>query len=208
MENIRHSSSLKIISVTFCNNRDAAYRCQSPLSTSIVPLQVLSTGLGENRSCTLEWMNSSGKRLMLFAQSIFSTFRSSQHSISSVTVYTRLCMMYLEVYAHMIAHISTRCTYVCAYDDTSRLDFSEKISTSFDYTYSIWDAEWWWVSRLDFLMRTRLVFEICVSISTRFFYQISTRFLCVDLGIFSPRNLTNCPSYATLAKSTTSRHIL
>ena len=86
-----------------------------------MPLQVLSTGLGEVRSCTLEWMNSSGKRFMLFAQSIFSTLRSSQHSISSVTVYTRLCMMYLEVYVHMIAHVSTRCN-VCVGMHTSRLD--------------------------------------------------------------------------------------
>ena len=120
MENLRHSPSLNIISVTFCNNRDGAYHNPAALSTSIVPLQVLSTDLGGSRSCTLEWMNSSGKRLMLFAQSIFSTFRSSQHSMSSVTVYTRLCMMYLEVYVHMIAHISTR-RNVCVHMMT-RLD--------------------------------------------------------------------------------------
>jgi len=120
MENLRHSPSLKIISVTFCNNWDASYHNPAALSTSIVPLQVLSTDLGGSRSCTLEWMNSSGKRLMLFAQSIFSTFRSSQHSISSVTVYTHLCMMYLEVYVHMIAHISTR-RNVCVHMMT-RLD--------------------------------------------------------------------------------------
>ncbi len=34
----------------------------------------------------------------------------------------------------------------------------ERISTSFDYTYSIWDAEWWWVSRLDFAEKSRLEF--------------------------------------------------
>jgi len=37
---------------------------------------------------------------------------------------------------------------------------------------------------------------------------VSTRFLCVGIRIFSPRDLTNCPFHATLAKSTTSRHIL
>ena len=89
-------------------------------------LQILSTGLGDNRSVTLEWMNSSGKRLIAFAQLILSTFRSFQHSMSSVTVYTHLCMMYvyLEVYVHMIAHVSTRCN-VCVDMRTlwhSRLD--------------------------------------------------------------------------------------
>ena len=138
MENLRHSPSLKIISVTFCNNRDGAYHNPAALSTSIVPLQVLSTGLGISRSCTLEWMNSSGKRFMLFAQSIFSTLRSSQHSISSVTVYTRLCMMYLEVYVHMIAHVSTRCN-VCVGMHTSRLDdmMMSHVSTRFVCSYNI-----------------------------------------------------------------------
>jgi len=37
---------------------------------------------------------------------------------------------------------------MCAYDDTSRLDVSVYISTSFLCSYSIWDDEWWWVSRL------------------------------------------------------------
>ena len=43
--------------------------------------------------------------------------------MSSVTVYTHLCMMYvyLEVYVHMIACISTRCN-VCVGMHTSRLD--------------------------------------------------------------------------------------
>ena len=102
IENLRHSPSSEIISVIFCNIWARPYHNRESPSTSIVPLQVLSTSLGEVRSCTLEWMNSSGKRFMLFAQSIFSTLRSSQHSISSVTVYTRLCMMYLEVYTHII----------------------------------------------------------------------------------------------------------
>ena len=124
---------------------------------SYMPLQVLSTGLGEVRSCTLEWINSSGKRFMLFAQSIFSTLRSSQHSISSVTVYTRLCMMYLEVYVHMIALVSTRCN-VCVSMHTSRLDdmMMWHVSTRFRCSYNIWDNEWWWESRLDFMRISRL----------------------------------------------------
>jgi len=119
MENLRHSPSLKIISVTFCNNWDAAYHNPAALSTSIVPLQVLSTSLGEVRSCTLEWINSSGKRFMLFAQSIFSTLRSSQHSMSNVTVYTHLCMMYLEVYTHIIHESSAcvKCMSICTHLD-------------------------------------------------------------------------------------------
>ena len=123
MENLRHSPSLKIIFVTFCNNWDAAYHNQSSLSTSIVPLQILSTVLAVSNSCTLEWMYSSGKSPILFAQSILSTFRSSQHSISSVTVYTRLCiMMCISKCTSSIAHISMWCVCMCAYDDTSRLD--------------------------------------------------------------------------------------
>ena len=130
------------------------------------------------RSCTLEWMYSSGKRLMLFAQSIFSTLRSSQHSISSVTVYTRLCMM-MYVSRSVCTYDSTyldEMQCMCAYDDTSRLGFmrgSRLVSSSHN---SIWDDEWWWVSRLDFLMRSRLVLIRCVSISTRKNYQVSTRF--------------------------------
>ena len=56
--------------------------------------------------------------------------------MSSVTVYTRLCMMYLEVYVHMIACISSRCNvYVGMH--TSRLD--------------VYDVR---VSRLDFYAPT------------------------------------------------------
>ena len=119
IENLRHSPSSEIISVIFCNNSCRAYHIRWSLSTLIVPLQVLSTSLGEVRSCTLQWMNSSGKRLIFFAQSIFSTLRSSQHSISSVTVYTRLCMMYLEVYTHIIHESSAcvKCMSICTHLD-------------------------------------------------------------------------------------------
>jgi len=124
IENIRHSPSLKIISVIFCNNWGAPYQFASPLSTSIVPLQELYTASPAPRSFTLEWIYSSGKRFIAFAQSMLSTFKSSQHSISSVTVYVRLCMircvsrsvctydsMYLDEMQCICgyAHISTRC---------------------------------------------------------------------------------------------------
>ena len=41
--------------------------------------------------------------------------------MSSVTVYTRLCMMYLEVYTSSI-HESSACVNVCEHMHTSRLD--------------------------------------------------------------------------------------
>ena len=172
-----------------------------------MPLQILSTGLGKVRSCTLEWMNSSGKRLIAFAQLILSTFRSFQHSMSSVTVYTHLCMMYvyLEVYVHMIAHVSTRCN-VCVGMHTSRLDDMMMRVSRRDSHVLVWyrDDEWCWESRLDFM--------ICVCISTRFFENLWDSRLenlirprlekCVDSQIFMPVGLTNRPSYGTLAKST------
>ena len=124
MENLRHSPSLKIISVTFCNNRDGAYHNPAALSTSIVPLQVLSTDLGKVSSCTLEWINSSGKRLILLPQSILSTFKSSQQSMSSVTVYVRFRMMYVCISKciHLVYMNLEHLSSMCAYDDTSRLD--------------------------------------------------------------------------------------
>ena len=48
------------------------------------------------------------------------------------------------------------------------------------------------------LMRTRL----------GFFYQISTSFLCQDLGKFPPVGLTKSRSHAMLAKSTRPRRLL
>ena len=41
--------------------------------------------------------------------------------MSNVTVYTHLCMMYLEVYTHII-HESSAGVNVCEYMHTSRLD--------------------------------------------------------------------------------------
>ena len=168
---------------------------------SYVPLQVLSTGLGEVRSCTLQWMNSSGKRLMLFAQSIFSTLRSSQHSISSVTVYVRLYMMYVCISKciHLVYMNLEHLSSMCAYDDKARLDSCWQSRLVLVISNSMRVYEWWWESRLDFM---RIWY-----ISTRKNAEVSTRF-CQDFLIFLPVMLTNCPSYGTLAKPTTSRHIL
>ena len=59
--------------------------------------------------------------------------------MSSVTVYTRLCMMYLEVYVHMIACISSRCNvYVGMH--TSRLDdMMMRVSRLDSYSHTIYE---------------------------------------------------------------------
>ena len=75
--------------------------------------------------------------------------------------------------------------YVCIWWHVSTRSI-ERISTSFLCSYSIWDDEWWWVSRLDLMMRSRLDLWDCVSISTRKFYQISTRFYVWVWGFFRP----------------------
>ena len=164
-----------------------------------MPLQVLSTGLGEVRSCTLEWINSSGKRFILFAQSIFSTLRSFQHSISNVTVYTHLCMMYLEVYTSSIHESRTPVKYVCIWwYSSSRCMWY--VSTRFSILVWYSDDEWCWESRLDF-MRIE-------NISTRIFLAISTRKMC-GFPDFYARWLDKLPSscYAHLVHNTQTHSI-
>ena len=56
--------------------------------------------------------------------------------MSSVTVYTRLCMMYLEVYTHII-HESSACVNVCASMHTSRLDVMMMRVSRLDSVFSI-----------------------------------------------------------------------
>ncbi len=159
-------------------------------------------------------MYSSGKRLILFAQSMLSNFKSSQHSISSVTVYVRLYMM-------MCVSRSV-CTYDSTYLDvcqldvhmhTSRLDdmMMSHVSTRFSNLEQYERYESCWESRLDFMIlwyiSTRKLWEF-VRISTRKSYQISTRFYVRIFWKFLPVMLTNRPFHATLAKSTTTQHIL
>ena len=75
----------------------------------------------------------------------------------------------------------------------------------------IWDAEWWWVSRLDLMMKSRRE----ISNKSRWdlqdlwweLHMSRLDFLCQDLGKFPPVGLTNPRSHATLAKSTITQHI-
>ena len=132
-------------------------------------------------------MNSSGKRLIAFAQSILSTFRSFQHSMSSVTVYTHLCMMMcISKCIHLVYMNLVRVSSMWVYAHISTRWYDEILSTRFRCSYSIWDDEWWWESRLDFMMRTRLDFWELMRISTRKSYQNSTRFYVWIWGFFRP----------------------
>ena len=59
--------------------------------------------------------------------------------MSSVTVYTRLCMMYLEVYTSSI-HESSACVNVCEYMHTSRLDdMMMRVSRLDSYAHTIYE---------------------------------------------------------------------
>ena len=166
-QNFRHSPSLKIVGDIggefwkwrFDNWHTTPYEmCHLPNchNTSCV-------------SCThvLEWIYPS--RHTPSAQSIPNSCDISDRTYSN-----------LDVYVHMIACISTRCN-VCVDMRTCA-----GVSTRFVCSYSIWDDEWWWVSRLDLMMRSRLDLWDCVSISTRKFYQVSTRFYVWIWGFFRP----------------------
>ena len=157
-------------------------------------------------------MNSSGKRLIFFAQSMLSTFKSSQHSMSSVTVYTRLCMMYLEVYVHMIACISTRCNvYVGMH--TSRLDDMMMRVSRLDSVFSIdmRDDEWCWESRLDFMIWWYVSTRFSENLwESRLEFSIKSRLdFCVGFWIFSTRVLDKPPvsCYARLVHNTSAHSI-
>ena len=59
--------------------------------------------------------------------------------MSSVTVYTRLCMMYLEVYTSSI-HESSACVNVCEHMHISRLDvMSVRVSRLDSYAHAVYD---------------------------------------------------------------------
>ena len=90
LNNLRHSSSLKIISVIFCNISCLASLCQFD-KRHTTPYEMCHSPNCHHTSCSsrshvLEWMYSSGNKLIAFPQSMSWTFRSSQHSMSSVTV--------------------------------------------------------------------------------------------------------------------------
>ena len=141
-ENIRHSPSLHIISVTFCNIFCPVWKWRSD-KWHTTPYEMCHLPNCHNTSCgslppVLEW--SYGSRHNHVAQS------TSNPCVISFRTYSNL-----DVYVHMIAHISTRC-YVYVDMLTVSTRWYETISTRFICSYSIWDDEWWWESRLDFSM--------------------------------------------------------
>ena len=142
-ENIRHSPSLHIISVTFCNISCQAWKWQFD-NWHTTPYEMCHLPNCHNTSCgscasMLEWI-------------YVSRHTPSAQSIPSVSDISSRTYGNLDVYVHMIAHISTRCKYMCVcWHVSTRCDVH--ISTRFLCSYSIWDVEWWWESRLDFLVR-------------------------------------------------------
>ena len=138
-QNFRHSPSLKIID----NIWDAFWKWRFG-SWHTTPYEMCHLSNCHNTSCgscpsVLEWI-------------YLSRHTPSAQSIPSVSVMSVRTYFNLDVYVHMIAHISTRCKYMCVCWQVSTRWY-ETISTSFWCSYSIWDAEWWWESRLDFLVR-------------------------------------------------------
>ena len=90
-------------------------------------------------------------------------------------------------------HISSRCDVY--------------ISTRFICSYSIWDAEWWWESRLDSLWESRREISMRLTRLMIRLHMSRLDFLCQDMGIFPPCGLTNCHPYGTLARPTIPWHI-
>ena len=138
-QNIRHSPSLKIID----NIWDVVWKWRFD-NWHTTPYEMCHLPNCHNTSCgsctpVLEWI-------------YLSEHTPDAQSIPSVSVISDRTYVNLDVYVHMIAHISTRCKYVCVCWQ-SRLDVNVYISTRFICSYSIWDDEWWWESRLDFLVR-------------------------------------------------------
>ena len=99
-QNFRHSPSLQIISVTFCNISCQVWKWQfgnwhtTPYEMCHLP-NCHNTSCG-SRSPVLEWIYLSGHT-------------PSAQSISNVSFMWCRTYVNLDVYVHMIAHISTRC---------------------------------------------------------------------------------------------------
>ena len=136
-ENIRHSPSLKIID----NIWDVIWKWRSD-SWHTTPYEMCHLPNCHNTSCgslspVLEWI-------------YLSRHTPSAQSIPNVSFMSSRTYVNLDVYVHMIAHISTRCNpCVSMLTVSTRCDVY--ISTRFLCSYSIWDDEWWWESRLDFM---------------------------------------------------------
>ena len=130
-QNIRHSPSLKIVG----DIEGEFWKWRSD-NWHTTPYEMCHLPNCHNTSCgslspVLEWLY--GSRHTPSAQS------TSNPCVISDRTYSNL-----DVYVHMIAHISTRC-YVC-------VSMMTYISTRSICSYSIWDAEWWWESRLDLVV--------------------------------------------------------
>ena len=91
---------------------------------------------------------------------------------------------------------------VCEYDDISRLDFM-RLSRLDSYAHTVYemlnDDE-----NLDQISCGNLdeTYETYDESLDQKNAEVSTRFLCQDMGIFPPCGLTNCHPYGTLARPT------
>ena len=103
-ENIRHSPSLHIISVTFCNISCPVWKWRSD-SWHTTPYEMCHLPNCHNTSC--------GSRSPVLEWIYLSRHTPSAQSIPNVSFMSSRTYSNLDVYVHMIAHISTRCKYVC-----------------------------------------------------------------------------------------------
>ena len=134
-QNFRHSPSLQIV-----GDIEGEFWKWRFGSWHTTPYEMCHLSNCHNTSCgscasVLEWI-------------YLSRHTPDAQSIPSMSVMSSRTYVNLDVYVHMIAHISTRCKYMCVCWQ-SRLDENVYISTRFLCSYSIWDVEWWWESRLD-----------------------------------------------------------
>ena len=137
-QNIRHSPSLKIVD----DNEGEFWKWRSD-NWHTTPYVMCHLPNCHNTSC--------GSRAPVLEWIYLSEHTPDAQSIPSVSVISDRTYVNLDVYVHMIAHISTRC-YVCVCMLTVSTRWYETISTRFIWSYSIWDAEWWWESRLDLVV--------------------------------------------------------
>ena len=136
-QNFRHSPSLKIVGDI--EGEFWKWRFDNWHTT---PYEMCHLPNCHNTSCgscspVLEWIYSS-------------RHTPSAQSIPSVSDISSRTYVNLDVYVHMIAQ-SRLDVYVCVSMLTVSTRCFEYISTRFLCSYSIWDDEWWWESRLDFL---------------------------------------------------------
>ena len=103
-QNFRHSPSPHIISVTFCNISCPVWKWRFD-NWHTTPYEMCHLPNCHNTSCgscasVLEWI-------------YLSRHTPDAQSIPSMSVMSSRTYVNLDVYVHMIAHISTRCKYMC-----------------------------------------------------------------------------------------------